>query len=244
LLLMETVFGELKHSKRHEKGTRKMMIYTWTTGKIIVLGAVRTHSIRLFLQSLTSWWTVTLFVFVLGSLGVIEHATAAGPWKGQIVDKETGKPLEGVIVLATWYKAYSTPGGWGGGGYYDSEEVATDIDGRFTIQSKQTWTINPFSAIKGPEFYIFKSGYGQWQFQGQDRWSKDALESEEQRKQTWQKFVGEGVTLELPRLTSDAARLRFLSRPNGEIPSDRMPKYLKALDRERINLGLRPGYVQ
>jgi hypothetical protein len=30
----------------------------------------------------------------------------------QIVDKETGNPLESVVVLPTWYKAYSTPGGW------------------------------------------------------------------------------------------------------------------------------------
>jgi hypothetical protein len=92
--------------------------------------------------------------------------------------------------------------------------------------------------------YIFKSGYGQWQFQGQDQWSKDVLESEEQRKQAWQKFVQAGVTLELPRLTSRDDRLRFLSRPSGEIPSEKIPKYLEALDRERISLGLKPGYVQ
>ena len=208
-----------------------MMICTSKTGK--------------FLQRLTRWWAVALLVaLTLSCLGVAERATAAGPWKGQILDKETGKPLEGVVVLATWYKAYSTHGGWGGAGYYDSEEVVTDTYGRFTIQSKQTWTINPFSTIKGPEFYIFKPGYGQWQFEGQDRWSKDALESEEQRKQTWQKFVGEGVTLELPRLSSRDARLKFLKRPDGEIPSDRMPQYLEALDQERISLGLRPGYVQ
>jgi hypothetical protein len=198
-----------------------------------------------FLQCVTRWWAVALLVVLtLSCLGLTERATAAGPWKGQIVDKQTGKPLEGVVVLATWYKAYSTHGGWGGAGYHDSEEVVTDTNGRFTIQSKQTWTINPFSTIKGPEFYIFKPGYGQWQFEGQDRWSKDALESEEQRKQTWQKFVGEGVTLELPRLSSRDARLKFLKRPDGDIPSDRMPQYLEALDRERISLGLKPGYVQ
>jgi hypothetical protein len=222
-----------------------MMIRTSTNGKIMALEAVRRDSIHRFLQSLARWWAMPLLVaLVLGSLGAIEGATAAGPWKGQIVDKETGKPLEGVVVLATWYKAHSTHGGWGGAGYYDSEEVVTDTEGHFIIQSKQTWTINPFSSIKGPEFYIFKPGYGQWQFEGQDRWSKDALESEEQRKQTWQKFVGEGVKLELPRLTSRDARLQFLKRPGDEIPSDRMTKYLEALDRERINLGLKPGYVQ
>ena len=86
-----------------------MMICTSKTGK--------------FLQRLTRWWAVALLVVLtLSCLGVTERATAAGPWKGQIVDKETGKPLEGVVVLATWYKAYSTHGGWGGAGYHDSEE--------------------------------------------------------------------------------------------------------------------------
>jgi hypothetical protein len=222
-----------------------MMICTSTISKIILLEALLRDRRHLFLQRIAKWWAVALLVVLTSScLGVIECATAAGPWKGQIVDKETGKPLDEVVVLATWYKAYSTYGGWGGAGYHDSEEVVTDTNGRFMIQSKQTWTINPFSTIKGPEFYIFKPGYGQWQFEGQDRWSKDALESEEQRKQTWQKFVDEGVTLELPRLSSRDARLQFLNRPSGEIPSDRMPKYLEALDRERINLGLKPGYVQ
>jgi hypothetical protein len=201
--------------------------------------------IIVLLQSRTRWWLGLLVVVsVVGSLWVIEPATAEGPWKGQVVDKETGKPLEGVVVLAAWYKAYSTQGGWGGAGYYDAEETVTDINAHFTIQSKQTWTMNPFSTIKGPEFFIFKSGYGQWQFQGQDQWSKDALESEEQRKQAWRTFVGEGVTLELPRLTSRDDRLRFLSRPSGEIPPEKMPRYLEALDRERISLGLKPGYVQ
>jgi hypothetical protein len=48
----------------------------------------------------------------------------------------------------------------------------------------------------------------------------------------------------LPRLTSRDDRLRFLSRPSGEIPPEKMPRYLEALDRERISLGLKPGYVQ
>jgi hypothetical protein len=42
--------------------------------------------------------------------------------------------------------------GWGGAGYYESEETVRDINGRFIVQSKQTWTINPFSSINGPEF--------------------------------------------------------------------------------------------
>lgn len=223
-----------------------MMSFTLSTDKLRATVAARGQRIGLFLQTLFRWQSLMIAVVSLtGSLFIHEFdAVAAGPWKGQIVDKETGKPLEGVVVLASWYKAYSTPGGWGGAGYYDSEEVVTDDNGRFIIQSRQTWTLNPFSTIKGPEFYIFRPGYGRWQFQGQDRWSKDALENEEQRKQAWKKFEGDGVVLELPKLSTREERLRFLNRPSGEIPDDKMQKFLKALDQERVNLGLKPGYTK
>ncbi len=59
---------------------------------------------------------------------------SAGPWKGQVVDKETGKPLEGVVVLARWERRYTSfVGEMGGNEYYDSEEVVTDAEGRFVI---------------------------------------------------------------------------------------------------------------
>src|SRR3990170_3762971 len=50
---------------------------------------------------------------------------AAGPWKAQIVDAETGRPLEGVVVLAVWIRYTASVGGWAGAKYYASEEVVT-----------------------------------------------------------------------------------------------------------------------
>ena len=167
---------------------------------------------------------------------------AAGPWKGQIVEKETGKPLEDVVVLAVWYTAYSTLGGWGSGGYHDSEEVVTDVNGRFLIRSKQTWTLNPFKTIKGPEILIFKSGFGRWQFRGQDSWSKDALESEEKRRQAWQQFEGKGIIFEIPKLEDLQKRREWIGRaePSGDIPSERVLNYLFEIDKERAVLGFEP----
>ena len=43
--------------------------------------------------------------------GLSGQANVAGPWKAQIVDAETGKPVEGVVVLAVWYRRYTSPGG-------------------------------------------------------------------------------------------------------------------------------------
>ena len=168
---------------------------------------------------------------------------SAGPWKGKIVDKETGKPLEAVVVLARWEKRYTSfVGEMGGNEYYDSEEVVTDAEGRFVIAAKQTWTVNPFSEIYGPEFFIFKAGYGRWQFRDFDSWGlKDAIVSAGRTRAEWRRFTAEGAVLELPPVKTKEQRLEFVRsmRPHG-VPSDRMMKYLDALNQERVTLGLEP----
>ncbi|MGH7768233.1 MAG: hypothetical protein ACREQP_12315, partial [Candidatus Binatia bacterium] len=53
--------------------------------------------------------------------------------------------------------------------YYDSEEVVTGPDGRFVIQPRRSfWFFPPFRPLKAPNFYIFKPGYGEWKFKGQE----------------------------------------------------------------------------
>jgi hypothetical protein len=64
------------------------------------------------------------------------------------VDKETGKPLEGAVVLARWEKRYTSfVGEMGGNEYYASEESVTDEEGRFVIRARQTWTLNQFNEL-------------------------------------------------------------------------------------------------
>ena len=143
--------------------------------------------------------SIVLIVFAL-SLGT--HCEAAGPWKGQVVDKETGKPLEGVAVFARWEKRYTSfLGEMDGNEYYDSEEVVTDAEGRFLIRARQTWTLNPLSEIYGPEFFIVKFGYGRWQFRDFDKWrEKDVTEGGLRGRAEQRRFTAEGALLELPPL--------------------------------------------
>jgi hypothetical protein len=168
---------------------------------------------------------------------------SAGPWKAQVVDKETGKPLEGAVVLARWEKRYASfVGEMGGNEYYDSEEIVTDAAGRFVFRARQTWTLNPFGDIYGPEFFFFQAGYGRWQFRDFDSWGlKDAIGSAQRTRAEWRRFTAEGAVLELPPLKSTEQRLEFIRsmRPHG-VPSDRMMKYLDAINRERVTLGLDP----
>jgi len=166
---------------------------------------------------------------------------SAGPWKGQVVDKNNGKPLEGAVVLARWEKRYTSfVGEMGGNEYYDSEEVVTDPEGRFVIQARQTWTLNPLSEIYGPEFFIFKSGYGRWQFRDFDNWGlKDAIVSAERTRAEWRRFTAEGAVLELPPLTTKEQKIQSMQMPS-RVPYERIPMYIEAINAERISFGLDP----
>ncbi len=190
------------------------------------------------------WQSLLLAVFFLAISSGMRPAPgeAAGPWKAQVVDAETGQPLEGVVVLAVWYRRYTSPGGWAGGGYYASEEVVTGPEGRFVIQARATWTLLPFlTTIQGPEILIFKPGYGRWQIRNPERWSREQWENfDEEPGRIF--VVEEGVVIELPPLKMWKERRDFVFRaePHGEVPSSRVLRYLEAIDQERISLGLKP----
>src|SRR5262249_31569939 len=172
--------------------------------------------------------TTALFtVFVLLMAGAADAAfepPGEGPWRGTIVDAETKQPLVGVVVLAVWNERYGGSGGHGGGGYFDSEEVVTGSDGTFTIRRPKR-SFNPFTIIHGPDFSIFKPGYGGWHFQGDEEWLKLRGDERDQSvNATWQRFNSdEGVVIELPPLKTRDARLNFLRNlilPASDMPAD------------------------
>jgi len=179
-------------------------------------------------------------ICALGALTVPTLGEAAGPWKAQIVDQETKKPLEGVVVLAVWERRYTSPGGPAGGGYYDSEEVVTGPDGRFVIPAKWTFTFLPFlTVIKGPYFYIFKPGYGQWQFQGADTWER--YERSDRYQAAMAQLEADGAVMELPPLKTREERLKFMREgvlTPAVVPAAGLKHYEAAINQERTSLGL------
>ena len=58
-----------------------------------------------------------------------------GPYHGKVVDELTREPIEGVVVLGSWWVYHF---GLGGGytTYHDAREAVTDKNGEFTINGE------------------------------------------------------------------------------------------------------------
>ena len=77
-----------------------------------------------------------------------------GAMTGIVVDGETGKPIEGAVVLVEWTKTSGI--GLRSTSSYKVVETLTDKDGRFSVSS----VLNPF--VDEPDLTIYKKGYVAW----------------------------------------------------------------------------------
>src|SRR5882672_9333698 len=152
---------------------------------------------------------VLAVLVALTTLTTFAPAQAAGPWQAQVVSAETKQPLEGVVVLAWWTRHVRSFGG-PSEDYRDSQEVLTDKDGRFTIESRWFFSLNPLVFYRGPFFAMFKSGYGDYEwpgYAGSESWPKE-------KREALQTAAGllqlEGIVLEMPALLSAVQRKEYL----------------------------------
>lgn len=185
-----------------------------------------------------TWRSIFLLMLLCASSSLVLAALgeAAGPWRAQVVDADTGQPLEGVVVLAVWNKR--TPGpGHPTITFYDAGEVVTDRDGRFLIPSRWTWTLIPFTSIEGPEIVIFKPSYGQWRVRNPEQSPQEQWEKHEEEPGNI--FEEEGVVVELPSLKTREERLQFYFRFTWSalIPPKYTSRLREAKDKERAYLG-------
>src|SRR5262245_19497078 len=175
---------------------------------------------------------IALVLLLHGAQPAVE---AAGPWQAQVVSADTKQPLEGVVVLAWWTRHVRSFGG-PSEEYRDSQEVLTDKDGRFTIESRWFFSLNPLVFFRGPFVAMFKSGYGDYEwpgYQGSETWPKDRREALRTEAQLLQL---DGIVLEMPRLAAIGAREEYLKRLSGrisDVPLDRRPQMQEAIVEER-----------
>jgi hypothetical protein len=193
--------------------------------------------------------TMRVILVVLMALMVLggPRADAAGPWQAQVVAGDTKQPVDGVVVLAWWTRNVRSLGG-PSEDYRDSQEVVTDKDGRFTIEPRWFFSLNPLVFFRGPFVAMFKPGYGDYEwpgYKGSETWPKEKREALRTEAQL---LLLEGIVLEMPALVSVDQRKKYLNDLEVHVlmvPLDRRPLLQKAISQERRALGygegLRPG---
>ncbi len=82
--------------------------------------------------------------------GFLYHSD--GPYRGKVVDLETGEPIEGAVVAGVWVLEFHfTP-------FCDAKETVTDKNGEFVLPKASCFTLWPL-AWMSHEIIIFKPGY-------------------------------------------------------------------------------------
>ena len=187
-----------------------------------------------------SYSRVVLAVLVaLTALTAFAAAEAAGPWQAQVVSAEAKQPLEGVVVLAWWTRHVRSFGG-PSEDYRDSQEVLADKDGRFTIESRWFFSLNPLVFFRGPFVAMLKPGYGDYEwpgYKGSEAWPKEKREALRTEAQLLQL---DGIVLEMPTLDDADQRKEYLKHLEVRVlavPHDRRPLLQKAIRAERHALG-------
>ncbi len=155
------------------------------------------------------------FIILLLQTGCLYAVRYDGPYRGKVVDEKTQEPIEGAVVLGSWWVYHF---GLGGGftTYHDAREAVTDKNGEFTIKGEGLRT---FSSLKPMSILVYKSGYTyietQWDSLKTDTFNGEKL-----------KWEGEMPIFPLRKLT-DEERKKDL---NGSlIPSQRLVPIEKCL---------------
>lgn len=166
-----------------------------------------------------------LITAVFSCTGCVSMLRIDGPYKGRVIDAETGQPIEGAVAHGTWSKVYPNPAG-SSSEYYDSYEVLTDKDGNFEIPGKGLLIL---SNIDDMTLTIFKAGYDQWHpnnWGGLRNWKSDG-------SLTWDEY-GKG-TFKLKRLTMEERRNRSITLPRG--PHKTQKLLLRESNKENMGIG-------
>jgi len=170
--------------------------------------------------------TIVSIISLIFCSGCVSMLRIDGPYKGRVIDAQTGQPVEGAVAHGTWSRIHFVPTG-SSSEYYDSYEVLTDGNGEFRIPGKGLLV---FSNIDDMTLTIFKTGYKQWHpnnWSGLRDWkSDDTL--------TWDEF-GVG-TFKLKRMTMEERRKRGVTMPDFA-PHHKHKLLIKERNREMIEIG-------
>jgi len=178
-------------------------------------------------------------------------------FRGRVIDAETKQPIEGAVVVVL-YNKWEFGGPAGGNTFpFDAKEALTDSKGEFYFPSYKT-LIGPLSRVSDVSFIIFKPGYmsinriAGIKIPDEKYFAieKDMLGKEGEIKYadtriaypvtyTWKGLMG---IVELKQAKTREERLRTKPAPPNDFTSKELPLFIKIINEESNNLGLKGGY--
>jgi hypothetical protein len=166
---------------------------------------------------------LVLSVVILWTLHETPSACAES-YYGQVVDEETGEPLEGAGITVIWYRVpyvYKEYLIKQHRRFQSAQETLTDASGRFSLEASPGIDWHPLThVLKEPYIVIFKPGY---------------------QSPLLGPFAITGSVIRLPRLETEEEHWesRYISGLAG-IPRHRIPILTWLMNLQRESLGLRP----
>lgn len=153
-----------------------------------------------------------------------------GPYKGRVIDADTGQPIEGVVVLGVWYKVAVTPAG-GVSSYYDAAETVTDKSGNFEIRGLGLMILTNVDVM---DVLIFKAGY---QYMGSGPWDSFKEDKILRKRIKWD---DERAIIPLRKLTVEERRrsMTFPPLPPGGASIEKVRLMLKEINKDAIERGV------
>lgn len=101
-----------------------------------------------------SWWWAFPVLLLMLLAGCRSGPQQWGPFRGQVIDAETGAPIAGAHVMVTWIR--EPPSLHVTQQFYDAQETVTDTNGRFEIP-RQSGFLTAF--VSAPGISVFAPGY-------------------------------------------------------------------------------------
>lgn len=185
---------------------------------------------------------VSVFLFVAAtnafSADFLYHSD--GPYKGKVIDLETGEPIEGAVVAGVWVLEFNfTP-------FCDAKETVTDKNGEFILPKASCFTLWPLAEMTRLDIIVFKPGFLAYPPLGATFEERKArmpgLTGDEFKNKNQYNIIklGKPKTKEERQLTYDDAGGPFTLNEALK----KLPILLRLVNEEGKNLGLKGEYGQ
>lgn len=167
-------------------------------------------------------------VFLIFTSGCAYPIRYDGPYEGKVVDADTGKAIESVVVLGVWYKIAGVGAGGASHEFYDAQETVTNKNGEFSVKGQG---LKVMSSVEPMNVLIFKVGY---EYLG--LWPWEAFKEDEiiQKKISWE---GKKPIISLRKLTMEERKKRHTGKADV-VPDAKQKLLIRELNKEYKELGI------